>query len=137
MKTFYVGIKAVLFYSNNLLPVKRKIEDTYYWEMPGGRINDGESIEVALRREVKEEIGLNGISVNDLLYAHRVPENLSDGQGLVLIYYKCQTEKNEIILSSEHTDYKWIDKNELDSFFESENGHISNWTMEAINKALS
>ncbi|MCS5591301.1 MAG: Nudix family hydrolase [Gammaproteobacteria bacterium] len=38
-----------------------------YWELPGGKIEDGESNEVSLARELKEELGIN-ISAPSLMH---------------------------------------------------------------------
>jgi len=37
------------------------------WEFPGGRVNFGEKLEEAIRREIKEELGIE-IEVGDLYY---------------------------------------------------------------------
>lgn len=56
-------VKAVLLSPDRarfLLQRRAKPDDRYhgFWEIPGGRIRRGESVEACLRREVREETGL-------------------------------------------------------------------------------
>jgi len=44
------------------------------WSVPGGKINQGESFDEAVKREVKEEIGLNVDSLKFLGIIHENPE---------------------------------------------------------------
>ena len=53
--------EALLFLKRNNQPAKGE------WWFPGGRIRKGESLEEALRREVKEETGLE-VTAIDLLW---------------------------------------------------------------------
>ena len=73
------------------------------WDLPGGHLRVGESLAHGLAREVKEETQL---SIED-------PKFLLKIDNLHFFYAKYNTQ--EIILSHEHTDYKFFDKKKLDS----------------------
>ncbi len=49
--------KAIISHNGMILLV-HDVEDDL-WELPGGRLNEGESLHDGLNREIKEEIGVN------------------------------------------------------------------------------
>ena len=51
---------AILIRAGKVLICQRKDDDTYggYWEFPGGKREDGESLEQALARELQEELAI-------------------------------------------------------------------------------
>jgi TDG/mug DNA glycosylase family protein len=53
-----------------LVQFRRPIGDRTWWGSPGGGIDPGESHEEALRRELREEVGLEDFEVGELLYEH-------------------------------------------------------------------
>ena len=60
---FQIGIKAIIRNDENqILLLKNKD----YWDIPGGRMDQGEDIEAALLRELNEEIGVNHIAQKQL-----------------------------------------------------------------------
>ena len=71
------------------------------WNMPGGKIEEGETPEVALVRELEEELGMI-VQVKDLLHAQI--NRYSSGLCLVL-YYHCSilAERSE----GEGLETKW------------------------------
>lgn len=57
---FHLGVKALIQNAQKeLLLLRRR---SLVWDLPGGRIQKGETLEEALAREVYEETGLNIIS---------------------------------------------------------------------------
>ena len=56
---FRVSLKAVIFNENNEVLIVRE-SDRDCWDIPGGGMDHGESIEEALARELKEEVSLRG-----------------------------------------------------------------------------
>ncbi len=109
IQTFHVGIKAVITDEDKILLVKHKIKGT--WNLPGGRIDDDESIEDALRREIREELAVKDpIQIGDIVCAYRDPElKLVEGGGVVLIAYHVTLPKEyNLTISDEHTDIQWM-----------------------------
>lgn len=64
---FNVRVTGILVENNELLIVKQKLSDSRNWSLPGGRLERGETLEQGLKREIKEETGLD-TEVIRLLY---------------------------------------------------------------------
>ncbi len=114
MKTFYVGIKGVIVREGKVLVLRaNKAQGRRdMWEMPGGRINAGETIEEALVRELKEELpNIKNIEPGELLYAHRLPWDIDGDKSLVLIFYRVNADfEGEPQFSNEHVAVQWAGK---------------------------
>ena len=81
-----------------------------WWEFPGGKIEQGESTEEALVREIKEELDAD-ISVIRFLKTveYQYPEFY-----LIMHCYVCHLLSDELTLK-EHEAAKWLDKDTLEN----------------------
>lgn len=70
---FQVRVTGVLVEDNKILIVKQKITPDRSWSLPGGRVHQGELLEEAMFREMREETGLQ-TRVNRLLYVCDKPD---------------------------------------------------------------
>jgi len=81
-----------------------------WWEFPGGKIEEGETAEEALCREIREELATE-IEVGELLTT--VEYDYSKFH-LSMKCYLCSLKKGDLTLL-EHEDAKWLGKDELNS----------------------
>ena len=78
------------------------------WEFPGGKIEQNESEESCLIREIKEELNIEIRIIKGLPFnIHNYPF-----VAIKLIPFICIHINGEIILK-EHVDFKWLNRNEL------------------------
>ena len=108
-------LAAVIFNDKNeVLIAKRKpnLSQGNLWEFPGGKLKVYETPEACLRREIKEELGID-IQIKDLWYA----VNYSYAKiNILLIAYRAELVEKKITLT-DHSEFKWvslIDLNEID-----------------------
>ncbi|MFA6464018.1 MAG: NUDIX hydrolase [Candidatus Paceibacterota bacterium] len=138
IKEFNVGVKGVVRVKDKCLILKNVKDGNSYWDIPGGRIDDNETIEETLKRELSEELPTLGkYSIGNILNAYRLSHDLKDNKALLLIFYKIEAEEFEVKLSSEHTEFKWVSKNELPALLAATEIPIEKGYYEAIEKALN
>ncbi|MGM7700401.1 NUDIX hydrolase [Pseudalkalibacillus sp. Hm43] len=84
MKKIHVA-SAILFDESGerVVMVKNKKEDSYFWSVPGGAVEEGETIEQAAVRETKEEAGLD-IEITGL---HSVRETIFQERGHQVVFF--------------------------------------------------
>lgn len=105
-------VAAIIIHNNQILCVQRSENKLNYiskkWEFPGGKIEVGETREETIKREILEELKMN-IKVEEefLTVSHQYPDF-----HLTMHSFICSSKNKELILT-EHIDYKWLDKNEL------------------------
>lgn len=111
-ENFRVGVRSLVIYNRKTLLLKRSTHtrDKACWESPGGRVEFGEDLHTALRREIKEETGLDNIHIEKLLYALTFVDTDIQEIGLMYLSY---ANSDKVTLSDEHTDFIWATKEQL------------------------
>ena len=77
--------------------------DPEMWELPGGKVENGENFTDALVREIKEETNLDS-EVGD--FGEAVQNDYSHKRTVQLIMY-LDDVKGEVEIREEHTDWMW------------------------------
>jgi len=86
---------------------KNKKEFPLYWEFPGGKCKENESIEDCLKRELKEELNIN-VEYEYVLYVKKKFMNKYD-----LYYCLCNTDCEDLKYNEEIEDYALVNKEEI------------------------
>lgn len=111
----FVATKA--FITNNSGEVLLLKESTEYdegtnagkWDVAGGRINPGQSFDESLKREIKEESGLEA-EIEDPFYTDEWRPKVKDEKWQIVgTYFKCSTDSTEVALGEDHEEFAWVD----------------------------
>ena len=104
-------VAAVITDENNrILITQRNLKKSQggLWEFPGGKIENGETREEAIIREIKEELDVN---IKADKYIDEKVFNYPE-KDINLIAMKCSIISGKILLK-EHEDAKWVISSEL------------------------
>lgn len=99
---------CLIYRGNRILLQNRVKEDWKGYTLPGGHVEEGESIVEAVIREMKEETGLTVLRPR-LCGVKQFP--IEKGRYLVFLFKTDQFE--EEVISSEEGDMEWVDREEL------------------------
>ena len=103
MKTLKV-VAAIIEKDDKILIAQRlKGEFAGLWEFPGGKIEDGETPEQALIREIEEEFDTE-LNIEDFLVT---VEHQYDSFYLAMDCFICTIKSGDLVLH-DHMAYKWI-----------------------------
>lgn len=100
------------------LVLKRKTETKYYpgmWQVITGKIEEGENPEQTVLREAQEETGRQ---VKDLWHIPYIGSfydtRIKAIQNIPI--FAATLQNNDVILSEEHTDFKWLDYEKVNDY---------------------
>ena len=99
-----------------LLAVKRSVNDEKYagaWEFPGGHVEEGESLQDAIKRELDEEIGYELDEEFKIVnYSEEIKSKNDITTHNIELDFLIDVDMNkvDVKLSFEHEDYKWVSK---------------------------
>lgn len=108
-----VAMKAVIVNDDKLLLLRESAEhDTNTkagkYQFPGGRIDPGEPFADGLRREVREETGME-IEIAEPLYVGEwFPAIKGVPHHIVAVFLICKPTTTEVVIGEEHDAYKWV-----------------------------
>ncbi|MCL4403802.1 NUDIX hydrolase [Patescibacteria group bacterium] len=101
-----ISLKALIAQNNKVLVV---LDKNGSWELPGGRMNEGESIKGALSRELDEELNLK-IDIGDIFDAFTFAS--ANGQNHFVVVYECKASdiQNLRAKDGEAMEVRWVGK---------------------------
>jgi len=110
----FVATRAFIIHEGKVLIIR---ESSHYtkgshigeYDFPGGKVHPGETMADGLKREVKEEAGID-VKVGKPFFAAEWSPVINDTILQIFgIFIKCTVEEPEVVLGEDHDDYKWID----------------------------
>ncbi len=116
MSQVHCAIKALIKKEDKFLIVNINVQGEEFWDLPGGKVDFGESPYETLHREIKEEIDLKAKIIKPLgmwWFFRKV-----DGDQVVCNTFLCEPEGYDVDISKNPdtekiTKFKWITKEEF------------------------
>lgn len=101
---------AIIFFEGKVLATQRseKMDLPGKWEFPGGKVEQGETSEECLKREILEELAIE-IEISEQL----TPVEFSYVQKAIRLIPFAAWWKAGQIHPSEHAQYAWVEKKDL------------------------
>lgn len=84
--------RAIIVRNGKLITLKRIKSKETYWVFPGGGVEEGEDLQQALEREIREELGVE-VQIGELFFIHQFKTDHQDDQEF---FYVCQITKGEL-----------------------------------------
>jgi mutator protein MutT len=128
-----VGVGAIMLEGDRILMAQRGKQPLKgWWSLPGGALEIGELLADAVRREVREETGLEIEPLGVLEIFERI---MRDAQGVpeyhyVLIDYICRVTGGELAAGDDVCKVEWVRRRDLPAM------QITEGTLGVIEKAF-
>src|SRR6516162_10442982 len=103
-----LAVSAAIFRDGKVLLVRRARSPAKgFYSLPGGRVEFGESLHQALKREVDEETGL-AIDIVGLAGWREVLPSAGGSGHYLIMSFAARWLAREPLLNDEHDDFKWL-----------------------------
>lgn len=100
-----VGVGAVIVEDGQILLVQRgRDPGKGLWAVPGGKVDRGEPLRSAVRREVLEETGLD-VEIGEVVW---IGELIDDSHHIVLIDFEARVTGGNLAAADDADDVSWV-----------------------------
>lgn len=130
----FLGVGALIFESGKLLIVERAGEPFKgYWSLPGGILETGEKLGEGVRREVREETGLEVEPLSVFEVFERI---IPDAEGnteyhYVVIDYLCRRVGGQLASASDVSRVAWVSEQNLRDY------RLTDGTLSVVERAFA
>jgi 8-oxo-dGTP diphosphatase len=128
-----IGVGALILKRDRILMAQRGKEPLKgWWSLPGGALETGESLADGVRREVREETGLDILPLGVLEIFERIMRDASGAPEYhyVLIDYMCRIIGGTLAPGDDVCAVEWVRRRDLPQL------EITEGTLEVIEKAF-
>lgn len=102
-------VGALIFNPHGQLFLMKSLKWRGKYVVPGGHVELGESLEEALRREIKEETGLDIYDIEFVCIQEFVyDEAFWEKRHFIFLDYACRTDSEEVRLNDEGESFVWV-----------------------------
>ncbi len=119
MEKYRILVKGVVRYEDKYLVVRKwyddRVSEPYQWEFIDGDIEFGEEPDKAVLRIIHEQTGLSA-SIDHILYTWTFMTGEVFNIG---ISYLCRVSFDEVVMSEDLMDSKWILREEMEGYLSS------------------
>jgi 8-oxo-dGTP diphosphatase len=111
-----IGIsqKVIIFNEENKFLTLRRTDTAPYgpltWDFPGGYVETGEDFVESIKRETKEETNLDIVNIVPFDVHGQMLEN---NTFWITIAYKAECGNKDVVLSYEHDQFQWLNRDEF------------------------
>lgn len=102
------GVKTLLLKDGQVLVL---LKQNGQWDLPGGREEENESCFDCLRREIREESGLDNVEITNSFASWSFVKE--SGLRVYGTTWLCRFVSGEISVGPEHSNFAWIPINQL------------------------
>ncbi len=110
----YIPVTAAVIEKDGKILIARRKHPFmgHSWEFPGGKLEDNETLEECLKREIHEELGID-ITVGELVSSRK---HVLNCQSAIMLYaYHARYLSGEIILN-DHDEIAWVSPENLQKY---------------------
>ena len=107
-------VVAAIIKKNDLFLIVQRNKNKHLglkWEFPGGKVEDQETLEGALIREIKEELNIT-INVHNKIGKEKYKDNKIN---IILHYFLC-SHQSGIMKLNEHENFAWVNKMDFNKY---------------------
>ena len=106
-KTPILTVDGILLEKGKVLLVKRSIPPFFgFWTLPGGHVDYGENVEKAIKREMKEELGVP-VKIKKLFGVYSDPKR-DPRYHTASVVYLLEKTKGRIRLNHESSEFRYF-----------------------------
>ena len=121
------AVKRLIIRDNHMLALHKPTARMF--ELPGGRMEFGETIEQTLQREMLEESGLHvqPLMLVDTWYLYREQYQLAG-----IIYLCSAPDDEQVVISDEHDAFEWLPIDQFARIHPIFSAKMPNWNWEML-----
>ena len=104
-----IAQKVIVLQDNRVLLMRDPREPEEIWELPGGRMNEGEEPRTALARELREELGVE-FSIHEVVHMEQFFQKSENRNAFVIVYRGTLVNPSAsfVLAHDEVAEVKWV-----------------------------